>query len=82
MFITLAALPSASGLTAFRPAAETLGMAIEIPTPTLRVCAVLLPVLYRAAAGELAGIAEMVTPDRSVGGRRLARGVLLWAAWM
>ena len=42
----------------------------------------LLPGLYRAAADELAGIAEMVTPDRSVGGRRLARGVLLWAAWM
>ena len=35
-----------------------------------------------AAVGELAAIAEMVTPDRSAGGRRLARGVLLWVTWM
>ena len=42
----------------------------------------LLPGLYRAAADELAGIAEMVTPDRSVGGRRLALGLLLWVTWM
>ncbi len=35
VFITPAALPSDSGLTALRPAAETHGMAIEIPTPAM-----------------------------------------------
>jgi hypothetical protein len=48
----------------------------------LRIGAEMVPVFYRAAVGVLAGIAGMVTPDRSVGGRRLARGVLLSVAWM
>jgi hypothetical protein len=36
VFSTPAALPSDDGLTAFRPAAETDGRAIEMPMPAMR----------------------------------------------